>query len=172
MISIGLLVKGACKKSLLKKGRIRVGVLCQYVVDKTVESPNPPFPSVRMAQLFFEFLRRYNEWKLAKRQENMRMIIVLMLGISALIIPWLFPNRGIALSIVMLILFYFSSKHYLELNKRVNHLYVNVHILHHHLIGKLEVGFCDHQEPCTCVENFRKYVFKNYKISFNTEFIR
>jgi len=154
------------------KGRIRVGVLCQYVVDKTVESSNPPFPSVRMAQLFFEFLGRYNEWQLARRQENIVMIIVLLLGISALIIPWLFPKVGIAASIVMLILFYFTTKHYLELNERVSHLYVNVHILHHHLIGKLEVGFCDHQERCNCVANFRRYVLKNYNISFDTGFIR
>jgi len=149
-----------------------VGVLCRYVVDETVESPNPPFPSERMAQLFFEFLRRYNEWKMAGREENMGMIIVLTLGLSALITPWLFPKMGVAVSIVILILFYFSTKHYLELNERVSHLYVNVHILHHHLIGKLEVGFCDHQEPCNCVENFRRYVLKNYNISFDTVFIR
>lgn len=149
-----------------------MGVLCQYVGDKTVESPNPPFPSVRMAQLFFEFLGRYNEWKLARRQENVGMIIVCTLGLMALIIPWLFPKAGIAVSIVLLILFYFSTKHYLELNERVSHLYVNVHILHHHLTGKLEVGFCDHQEPCNCVDNFRRYVLTNYNISFDTGFIQ
>jgi len=145
-----------------------VGVLCQYVVDKTVESPNPPFPSIRMAQLFYEFLSRYNEWKLARRQETIGTIILLMLGLLALIIPWVFPKVGMSVIIAMFFLFYLTTKHYIELIERVNHLYVNVHILHHHLVGKLEVGFCDHQEPCQCVEDFRRYVLKNYDISFDT----
>lgn len=154
------------------KGRIRVGVLCQYVIDKSGESPNPPFPSVRMAQLFNEFLGRYNEWKLAKRQEKIAMTIVLLLGSIALIIPWLFPKMGLTVNIGLLILFYFTTKHYLALNERVSHLYVNVYILHHHFIGKLEVGFCDHQQPCQCVEDFRRYALKNYNISFETGFIK
>ena len=145
-----------------------MGVLCQYVVDKTVESPNPPFPSIRMAQLFYEFLSRYNEWKLARRQETIGTIILLMLGLLALIIPWVFPKVGMSVIIAMFFLFYLTTKHYIELIERVNHLYVNVHILHHHLVGKLEVGFCDHQEPCQCVEDFRRYVLKNYDISFDT----
>jgi len=148
-----------------------VGVLCQYVNDKTEGKPNPPFPSVRMAQLFYEFLGRYNEWKLAKQQEKIGMTMVLMLGLSALIIPWLFPMIGMFVSIALLTLFYITVKHYLALNEKVSHLYVNVYILHHHFIGKLEVGFCDHQESCQCAEDFRRYVLKNYNISFETGFI-
>jgi len=149
-----------------------VGTLCQHVVDKTVEGPNPPFPSARMAQLFYEFLGRYNEWKLVRRQETIGIFAVFLFGLLALILPWLYPEIGISVSILMLILLFFAVRHYIKLNEKVSHLYVNVHILHHHLIGKLEVGFCDHQEHCTCVEDFRKYVLKNYKISFDTEFIR
>ena len=149
-----------------------MGVLCQYVVDKTVESANPPFPSVRMAQLFYEFLGRYNEWKLVRRQETIGMCIVFLFGLLALILPWLFPNSGISLSVVLLILFYFATRHYIQLNEQVSHLYVNVHILHHHLIGKLEVGFCDHREPCQCVEDFRGYVLKKYDISLDIGSLR
>lgn len=149
-----------------------MGVLCPYVVNKTVESPNPPFPSIRMAQLFYEFLGRYNEWKLARRQEIIGMGIVLLLGLLALIIPWFFPKVGMSVIIPMFILFYLTTKHYIVLNERVNHLYVNVHILHHHLVGKLEVGFCDHQEPCKCVEDFLRFVLKNYDISFDTGLIK
>lgn len=69
------------------------------------------------------------------------------------------------MSAVMLVFFYFASRHYLELNEQVSHLNVNVHILHHHLVGKLEVGFCEHLEPCQCAEDFRRYVTKNYNIS-------
>ncbi len=76
------------------------------------------------------------------------------------------------MSVVMLVFFYLASRHYLELNERVSHLYVNVHILHHHLIGKLEVGFCDHFEPCQCAENFRRYVIKNYSISLYDALLR
>ena len=76
------------------------------------------------------------------------------------------------MSMVMLVSFYFATGHYLEVSERVNHLYVNVHILHHHLIGKLEVGFCDHSEPCDCVENFRRYVVKKYSISLYNSSLR
>ncbi len=120
-----------------------------------------------MAQLFYEFLGRYNDWKLARRQETIGRIIVLLLGLLALIFPLIFPNFSLSVSFVMLILLYFATRRYLELNEQVSHLYVNVHILHHHLIGKLEVGFCDHREPCHCAENFRKYVLNNYNISFD-----
>lgn len=149
-----------------------MGVLCQYVVEKTVESSSPPFPSARMAQLFYEFLGRYNDWKLARRLKTIGMIIVLSLGLLVLIIPWLSPNIGITVNLVIFILFYLATKHYIVLNERVTHSYVNVHILHHHLIGKLEVGFCDHREPCHCAEDFRMYVIRNYDISFDNGFLK
>lgn len=171
MIYFYLLVEVICKEAK-EKGRIKVGVLCQYVVDKTGANSNPPFPSVRMAQLFYEFLARYNEWKLTRRQVTNGMILVFMLGLLALIIPCLFPKVGMPMSIAMLILFYFATRHYIKVYERVNHLYVNVNILHHHLMGKLEVGFCDHKEPCHCVENFCTYVLKNYNISFDPRFIK
>ncbi|MCB8817720.1 hypothetical protein [Desulfosporosinus shakirovi] len=149
-----------------------MGTLCQYVVDKTVEGPNPPFPSARMAQLFYEFLGRYNEWKLVRRQETIGISAVLLFGLLALILPWLYPEIGISVSILMLILLFFTVRHYIKLNEKVSHLYVNVHILHHHLIGKLEVGFCDHREPCQCVEEFRGYVLKKYDISLDIGYLR
>jgi len=149
-----------------------VGTLCQYVVDKTVEGPNPPFPSARIAQLFYEFLGRYNEWKLVRRQETIGIFTVFLFGLLALILPWLYPEIGISVSILMLILLFFAVRHYIKLNEKVSHLYVNVHILHHHLIGKLEVGFCDHREPCQCVEEFRGYVLKKYDISLDIGSLR
>lgn len=119
-----------------------------------------------MGQLFYEFLGRYNEWKTAKIQETIWMLILLFLGLGIFLLPWFMLGKGLIMSIVMLVLFFFASHHYLELNAQVSHLYVNVHILYHHLTGKLEVGFCDHLEPCQCAENFRRYVIKNYNISF------
>lgn len=143
-----------------------------HTANKSVENTNPPFPSLRMAQLFYEFLDRYYEWKLVKRQEMVGMFIVLLLGSLALTVPWLFPKIGMTVSIAMLILLYYAAKHYMELNEQVSHLYVNVYILHHHLIGKLEVGFCDHREPCQCAEDFRGYVLKKYDISFDNGTLR
>ncbi|MDA8221692.1 hypothetical protein [Desulfosporosinus sp.] len=149
-----------------------MGTLCQYVVDKTVEGPNPPFPSARMAKLFYEFLGRYNEWKLVRRQETIGLFVVFLFGLLALILPWLYPEIGISVSILTIILLFFAVKHYIKLNEKVSHLYVNVHILHHHLIGKLEVGFCDHRDPCQCVEEFRGYVLKKYDISLDIGSLR
>jgi hypothetical protein len=149
-----------------------LGVLRQPVMDKMIGSLNQPFPSVRMSKLFYEFLGRYNDWRIAKIQETIVALLVLILGLSALFIHWLLPNVGMALSFVVLVLFYFATRHYLEVNERVYHLYVNVHILHHHLIGKLEVGFCDHPDTCHCVENFRCYVMRNYSISLDNRSLR
>lgn len=153
------------------KGWIRVGILCQPAI-KTIGYQNLPVPSVRMALLFYEFLSRYKEWKTAKLQETIGMLILLFVGLCILFLPWLLPRRGIIMSMVMLVFFYFASRYYLEVNERVSHLYINVHILHHHLIGKLEVGFCDHSAPCHCVENFSRYVEKKYNISFSNGLLR
>lgn len=144
-----------------------MGILCQPVLNKTVGLSELPVPSVRMALLFYEFLGRYKEWKNAKLQEKIVIIIIFVLGLCSLFIPWCLPGIRMILIFAMIVLFYFTTRYYLVVNERVNHLYVNVHILHHHLIGKLEVGFCDHTEPCHCAENFRCYVLRNYKISLN-----
>ncbi|MDP4158430.1 MAG: hypothetical protein Q8911_01525 [Bacillota bacterium] len=144
-----------------------MGVQGQFALSEVVGTPNPPFPSVRMAELFYEFLGRYQEWKTAKLKELIWMQIALCLGLSCLFTPLFLPRIWMIMSLVILGLFFFVMRHYLEVNERVNHLHVNVYILHHHLIGKLEVGFCDHTEPCQCVENFRNYVLKHYGISLD-----
>lgn len=142
-----------------------VGILCQPLLNKKVRLAELPVPSMRMALLFYEFLGRYKEWKNAKLQETIGMMVIFLLGCCCLFIPWFLSGVRIVFIFGLLVLFYFATRYYLVVSERANHLYVNVHILHHHLIGKLEVGFCDHKEPCHCVENFRCYVLRNYKIS-------
>ena len=149
-----------------------MGLLCQSVLGKTAGSVNPAFPSVRMDKLFYEFLGRYKEWRIAKLHETIGMLVVLVLGLLAFLIPLIISNNRVVLSGAVLLLFYIATRHYLEVNQRASHLYVNVHILHHHLIGKLEVGFCDHHEGCHCVENFRCYVLKNYGITLDDTSLR
>lgn len=149
-----------------------MGLLCQRVLNKTVRHAELPVPSVRMALLFYEFLSRYKEWKYAKLQETVGKLIVLLLGLCILFIPWFLPNIRLIISCVVCALFYLTICYYLKVNERVSHLYVNVHILHHHLIGKLEVGFCNHSEPCHCVENFRCYVLTHYNISLDKGSLR
>jgi hypothetical protein len=148
-----------------------VGILYQPVL-KTKGNLNLPVPSVRMAKLFYEFLGRYNEWKIAKLQEAIELFFLLFLGLCIVFLPWFLPGRGLIISMVILVFFYFATRHYLIINERANHLYVNVYILHHHLVGKLEVGFCDHSESCYCVENFRRYVAKKYRISLYNRSLR
>ena len=135
-----------------------------------VDHANLPVPSVRMARLFSEYLGRYNDWKAAKLQEKIGLVIVFWLGWCILLVACVRPGGGIIM--VMLVPFCFALRHYFQVNQRVSHLYVNVHILHHHLIGKLEVGFCDHCEPCHCVEEFRGYVLRNYNISLEKGSLR
>ncbi|MHB8076977.1 hypothetical protein [Desulfosporosinus fructosivorans] len=148
-----------------------MGIICQPIL-KTIENQDIPVPSERMGHLFYEFLGRYNEWKAAKVQEMIWMFILLFLGMCIILLPWFLLGRGLVMSSVMLVIFYFASRHYLVLNEQVSHLFVNVHILHHHLMGKLEVGFCEHLEPCQCAENFRRYVIMNYNISFYNPSLR
>lgn len=149
-----------------------MGVLGHCVLSEIVGRPNPPFPSVRMAGLFYEFLGRYKEWKMAKHQEVGWMIVALCLGLFSLFIPMFMPKIWTIMSLVVIVLFYFVMRHYLELYKRVYHLQVNVHILHHHLMGKLEVGFCDHTEPCQCAEKFCNYVLNHYGIALDKESLK
>lgn len=154
------------------KGRNIVVGFYRFAQINTERKPNQAFPSVRMAQLFYEFLGCYKNWRLAKFQAMIGSFTVFLLGLFALLIPWLLPKMGVSMCLFILILFYFAIRHYLEVNDRVSHLYINVHILYHHLSGKLEVGFCDHHEPCRCVEDFRGFVLDNYKISFDNGFLR
>lgn len=148
-----------------------MGIHYQPIFPKTTFALNLPVSSARIAQLFYEFLRRYYEWKSAKIQETIGILVLLIIGGSIVSIPWLIPNIGIILSLCLLALFYLAAKHYLAINERVSHLYVNVHILHHHLLGKLEVGFCDHHEPCQCAGEFIDYVSKNYNIDLEKRFL-
>lgn len=159
------------RSSRVRDGRISVVDLCP-LESKVGEALDPVFPSVRMAQLFYEFIDRYKEWRLAKLQAAIGTIIILFLGLFVLLIAWFLPKNGIPMSLGILILFNFVVRYYLEVIQRVSHLYINVHILHHHLSGKLEVGFCDHYKPCHCVEDFRNYVLENYRISFDNGYLR
>lgn len=144
-----------------------MGILSQPLLNQRVSHEELPVPSARMALLFYEFLSRYTEWKNAKLQETIGIIIIFFLGLSIFFIPWFLPHFRLIIMFIALVLFCGVTRYYFVINKRVNHLHVNVHILHHHLIGKLEVGFCNHAEPCHCVENFRSFVLKKYHISLN-----
>ncbi len=148
-----------------------MGIYNLFILPKTTVPIDLPVTSARIAELFSEFLRRYYEWKSAKLKEMILMFLMLIVGGSILSIPWLLPNIGmslsLSLSLCLLFLFYIAVKRYIAVNRKVSHLYVNVHVLQHHLVGKLEVGFCNHREPCHCAEEFMDYVLKTYNISLN-----
>lgn len=139
--------------------------LLSHPALQVAESRNLPVPSWRMGRLFYEFLGRYQAWQAAKRQEMLWIIILIFLGAGILLLPYLLADRGFVLSVGLFAAFYFAALRCLKIKERVNHLYVNVNILYHHLVGKLEVGFCEHTGPCRCVENFRRFVAEEYHIS-------
>lgn len=120
-------------------------------------------------QLFFEFLQRYQQWSKVKRQENLLFICLVITGVTVLFLPWLFPQLGITFSFLFLSIFCIMIGFYQKVNGSVHHHGINTRILHHHLIGKLEVGFCQHHQPCSCAEDFRQYVLKKYFISLYDE---
>lgn len=143
-----------------------MGILCQPLEDcRQKQEFSLSGASPHIIKLFYEFLRRYNELRLAKQRENQWLIIVVGLSLLALLLPWPVPQSGIIISAISLILLVLAVRQYRQAGEFVNHLGVNVHILHHHLLGKLEVGFCEHHTQCTCAEDFRRFVWKNYRIS-------
>jgi len=128
-----------------------------------------PVYSPEMERLFYEFLQRYQEWSIVKRQENLLFSGLVLTGVITLLFPWLIPQFGIVFSFLCLIFFCIMIGLYQKISGSVNHHGINTRILHHHLIGKLEVGFCQHHQPCSCVEDFRHYVLRNYNISLYGE---
>lgn len=141
-----------------------MGIIIQPLsVTKTKERTIPDL-SPRMNRLFTEFLIRYEKWRMVQKSELEWLIVTLILGLTSLTL-WMYPliYWGIIFS---LLLFVGALRRYLKVKEYSNHLYVNVRILHHHFLGKLEVGFCDHQYPCQCAEQFKAYVWKQYGISF------
>lgn len=115
--------------------------------------------------LFQEFMRRYRELQAAKRLETLWFASAVLLGVAVVCLPWVFPDKGLVSAGAVLIFLYITVRKYMRQTELVNHLSVNVHILHHHLLGKLEVGFCTHTSTCNCAEEFRQYVWHNYRIS-------
>ncbi|WP_206811925.1 hypothetical protein [Paradesulfitobacterium ferrireducens] len=120
-----------------------------------------------MELLFQEFLRRYRELQAAKALETIWFTCAVLLGTAVVILPWIFPDKGLPLTGIALIFLFLIVHQYIRQNQRVEHLSVNVHVLHHHLLGKLEVGFCEHLLDCSCAEDFRRHVWQNYGISLN-----
>lgn len=116
--------------------------------------------------LFYEFLNRYEDLEKLRRKETSWLMLVLSLGLISLTNFMYINSNSIILALGVFIAFLVILRQYLFIKKSVAHAYVNVHILHHHLLGKLEVGFCEHEYPCQCVEQFRKFVWKEYRISF------
>ncbi|MHB8125485.1 MAG: hypothetical protein ACYDEJ_07555 [Desulfitobacteriaceae bacterium] len=124
-----------------------------------------PVYSPEMEQLFYEFLHRYQEWSKVKRQENLLFIGLVIVGMIAFFYLCKFPQIDIVYSFLWLFFFCILIVFFQKVSLSVNHQGINTRIVYHHLIGKLEVGFCQHHQPCSCVEDFRQYVLKNYYIS-------
>lgn len=142
-----------------------MGVIIQPLYVKKTKTIISPAISPQMSRLFTEFLVRYEEWRAIQKRELEWLIVTLILGLTSLTF-WTYPQIHWGIDIISLLLFIGVLRHYFRLKEYSNHLYVNVHILHHHFLGKLDVGFCDHQYPCQCADQFKAYVWKQYGISF------
>lgn len=115
--------------------------------------------------LFQEFLRRYDEWHCLRRMEAGGLVRVVFVGFLSLFSFMWIEFIPEFFTFGLLLLFISLLQRYYNLKRETNHAYVNVHILYHHLLGKIEVGFCEHEKDCQCVENFKKYVWNEYHIS-------
>ncbi len=122
-----------------------------------------PAPTQRVQMVFNEFLRRHMELERIRKREWTWLANLILWGGSLFLIPIYSGDLGLVA--VFLVLFAVSLAFYIHTNRQVEHLKVNVAILQHHLIGLLEVGFCDHITVCGCAEKFRYEVWKKYHIS-------
>lgn len=141
-----------------------MGVIIQPFYVQKVKHDGEPAISLQMERLFTEFLVRYTEWQSYQKRELGWLTATMILGLASLA-SWMYLPYAGGLDFALFLLFIGVLRRYLSVRQQVNHLYINVHILHHHLLGKLDVGFCNHQGECQCAEQFRKYVWKHFRIS-------
>ncbi len=143
-----------------------MGVFAQQVGTRKSELVEGKVIPIHLQGLVQEFLRRHEELQDLRKKELSWMIILTTVGSLSL---WgLMLVNSPFYYITILLAFMMVLRQYLHIRKLSHHVYVNVHILYHHLLGKLEVGFCDHVIPCQCADNFKKYFWRTYGISFYT----
>lgn len=124
-------------------------------------------PSRRVELVFNEFLRRYEELRRLKKKEVLWFSVLGGEGLLLFLAPVykISPDFSLAFVSVVSCLFIYALIRYFNANRQVEHLKVNVAILRHHLVGLMEVGFCEHPWPCSCAEKFRQDVWNRYHIS-------
>lgn len=148
-----------------------MGVIIQPLYTQQFDKKGMPSVSPRINSLFAEFLSRYEEWQSFHKRELWWLTLVMLFGsVSLACMTYSFYSRSA--SLINLGLFIIALRNYLKIRQSTNHLYVNVHILHHHLLGKLDVGFCDHRSPCQCADQFKKYVWETYRISLYGDMLK
>ncbi|KLU60031.1 hypothetical protein CEB3_c34620 [Peptococcaceae bacterium CEB3] len=146
------------------KGRVRE-VLWLTTGQATLAWPSGLSPST--LRLFEEYLRRSEELRAARRREGTLMFLLVLTGAAAFTSPWLGVNP--AFSLLCAAGAFLVFRYYLKASRRVNHVFINLNVLHHHLLGKLEVGSCRHGESCDCINEFRRLVWQRYHISLYEE---
>jgi hypothetical protein len=143
-----------------------MGVTVQQLPTTGWRDSDCTYIPVHIRALFYEYLKRYRNFETLRRKETNSFLLVLSIGIISLTNFIYLTSIPVFLFLGLFIIFIHFLRRYIILKKSVAHAYVNVHILHHHILGKLEVGFCEHESPCQCVEQFRKFVLRKYRISF------
>lgn len=143
-----------------------MGVFAQQVGTRRGELVEGKVIPIHLQGLVQEFLRRYDELQGLRKKELSWMVILTTVGSLSL---WglMLVNSPFYLTTILLG-FMLVLRQYLRMRKLSHRVYVNVHILYHHLLGKLEVGFCHHVIPCQCADDFKKYFWRTYGISFYT----
>jgi hypothetical protein len=144
-----------------------MGVIVQQIPTKGRETTDCTFVPVHIRGLLNEFLRRNNELNKLRQKEMSWLILVILVGCINLASIMNLTSVPLLLNLWLIIGFLFILRQYLIVKRASAHVYVNVHILYHHFLGKLDVGFCEHESTCQCVENFRKYVWRKYRVSLH-----
>lgn len=142
-----------------------MGVLVQQLPAKGRDTADTTLVPVHIRGLLNEFFRRYDELQKLRQRELIWFILVLSFGFLCLTSLMFFSKPLLFFTLCLLFAFVLTLRQYLIVRNKSTHVYINVHILHHHLLGKLEVGLCEHDSACQCAENVKKYVWKKYRVS-------
>ncbi|AFM00879.1 hypothetical protein Desde_2549 [Desulfitobacterium dehalogenans ATCC 51507] len=145
-----------------------MGVFVQQVPSKVLNTAESNSVPIHIRGVLKEFLRRHSELQRLRHREIASLMAVILFGFLSLwgmMFPK-YPELSFLINSLLLAGFVLTFRQYLKARRVSQHVYINVHILYHHLLGKLEVGFCEHESPCQCAETFRKYMWNRYGISF------
>jgi hypothetical protein len=116
-------------------------------------------------QLLAEIVKKHESVRAAERRIKFWLCWTLA-AVAGLFLLTAFSGNA-AGTLILVIITGVSYRKYALYHQRLNHASVNLEILKHHLIAKLELGLCRRRQTahCDCREHYHHYVWDRYGLS-------